>query len=74
LPVGRVNAVTGLRGSGQLIVDDIVERLDLLVDGDRGVGIITVTSKDMMMGRCVDGGEEWIGREILFIYWQEDQP
>jgi hypothetical protein len=43
-----------------------VERLDLLVDGDRGVGIITVTSKDMMMGRCVDGGEEWIGREILF--------
>jgi hypothetical protein len=37
LPVGRVNAVTGLRGSGQLIVDDIVEGLDLLVDGDRGV-------------------------------------
>jgi hypothetical protein len=31
LPVCRVDTVTGLRGGGQLIVDDIVEGLDLLV-------------------------------------------
>lgn len=49
LPVRRIDAVTGLRGRGQLIVDHIVESLDWLVDGDRGEGIITVMSKDMMM-------------------------
>jgi hypothetical protein len=49
LSIRRVNAVTGLRGGRQLIVDDIVERLDLLDNSDRGVGMNTVMSNDMMM-------------------------
>jgi hypothetical protein len=55
LSIRRVDAVTGLRGGRQLIVDDIVERLDLLDNSDRGVGMNTVMSNDMMMNWCVDG-------------------
>lgn len=51
LTVCRVDAVTGLGGGGQLIVDDIVEGLHVLADSHRGGedGWNTIMSKDMMM-------------------------